>query len=146
MANSIGDAETAKVAAEYAERHERRHSVLVEKLTALEKELELRRVEADEMVEKIKVAEKERDALAASVGRTQARQSVRDGDPLFDELDRMADLMRGGKRPANPDDSDDVLADLDSEVDARLFDEQVKPRDTDVDARLAELKRRMNDG
>jgi phage shock protein A len=146
MALSIGDAETAKIAAEYGARHARRREVLEQKAAALEQELALRRTEADEMVQKIRAAEKERDALAASVGRTQARQSMREGDPLFEELDRMAEQLAGGGRAAPS--SDDALDALDRELDAELFDQEVRPEGQapDLDARLAELKRRMGQG
>jgi phage shock protein A len=88
MAKNIGDGETAKIAAEFAEKHERRRQVLEQKADALAREIELRRAEVDEMLAKIREAEKSRDGLAASVGRRQARESVRAGDDLFDELDR----------------------------------------------------------
>jgi phage shock protein A len=145
MALSIGDEETAKIAAEYCAKHARRREVLEQKAVALEQELKLRSAEADEMVVKIRAAEKERDALAASVGRTQARASMRDGDPLFDELDRMAEQLAGGGRSAG---SSDALSDLDRDMETELFDQEVQPkrRDTDLDARLAELKRRMGEG
>ena len=144
MALSIGDAETAKIAVEYGAKHQRRLEVLEQKTVALEQELILRRAEADEMVEKIRVAEKERDSLAASIGRTQARESVRSSDPLFDELDRMAELMGGGAKTSRSG-SSDVTDDLERDVETELFDQELRPeaQGPDLDARLAELKRRM---
>jgi phage shock protein A len=143
MARGIGDEETAKVALEFAEKHERRRLVLVDKAVALEKELELRRAEVEEMIVKIGEAERSRDTLAASAGRTQARESVRAGDALFDELDRMAEQMGGSRR--EPGSADDVLDELDREMDAKSYDEALRPPDrgADVDEKLAELKRRM---
>jgi phage shock protein A len=146
MALSIGDAETAKIAVEYGAKHQRRLEVLQQKTAALDQELTLRRAEADEMVEKIRAAEKERDSLAASVGRTQARESVRSTDPLFDELDRMAELMGGGKGTRGPrPGSSDPIDELDRDVETELFDRELRPetQGPDLDARLAELKRRM---
>jgi phage shock protein A len=143
MAHKIGDEETAKIAADFAEKHERRRQVLEEKADALEKELQLRRAEVEEMLGKIREAEKSRDGLAASVGRTQARESVRAGDALFDELDRMADQLGGtsGERRS----ADDLLDELDREIDAKIYDDTLSGADrtTDVDKKLAELKRRM---
>ena len=49
MAEEIGDAETARVAAEYRERHSERASVLEQKLDALEAERRLCRRDLDEM-------------------------------------------------------------------------------------------------
>jgi phage shock protein A len=143
MARKIGDEETASIAAEFAEKHERRKQVLEQKAQALEQELELRRAEVEDMIGRIKEAERSRDGLAAAAGRTQARDSVRGGDALFDELDRMADLMGGG--PKDRPSADDVLADLDRELDAKAYDEELAPRPAqqDMDEKLAELKRRM---
>lgn len=49
MANEIGDAETARVAAEYRDRHQERAGVLERKLEALEAEHRLCRRDLDEM-------------------------------------------------------------------------------------------------
>lgn len=49
MAKDIGDAETARIAAEYRERHEERAAVLGRKLEALEAERRLCRRDLDEM-------------------------------------------------------------------------------------------------
>lgn len=144
MARNIGDEETARIAAEFRVKHERRRQVLEEKAVALEKELQLRRVEVDEMIGKIREAEKSRDGLAASVGRTQAKESVRAGDALFDELDRMAEQIGGGRSERRS--ADDVLDELDRELDAKIYDDELTPppdRGAEVDEKLAELKRRM---
>ena len=132
MAASIGDEDTAKIAGEFALKHERRRQVLDQKVEALEKELEMLRGDVEEMVGKIKEAEKKRDGLSAQAGRTQARESVRAGDDLFAELDRMA----GGSSSDQPGTlDDDPLADL---------EDPFQPRPgPDMDARLEELKKRM---
>jgi phage shock protein A len=146
MARKIGDEETAKIAADFVEKHERRKQVLEQKAQALEQELELRRAEVEDMLGKIKEAERSRDGLAASAGRTQARTSVKSGDALFDELDRMADLMGGGD-PKERSSADDLLADLDRELDEKSYDEELSGQPAqppvDFDQALAELKRRM---
>jgi phage shock protein A len=143
MARKIGDEETAKIAAEFAEKHEQTRSVLEQKTAALEQELKLRRVQVEEMIGKIREAEKSRDGLAAAAGRTQARESVRAGEDLFNELDRMAEQLGGTgstKRSA-----DDVLDELDRDFDAKSYDESLRQpnRGADVEDKLAELKRRM---
>jgi hypothetical protein len=144
MARKIGDEETAKIAAEFAEKHERRKQVLEQKAQALDQELVLRRAEVEDMLAKIREADRSREGLAAAAGRTQAREAVRSGDELFDELDRMADLMGGG--PRQRPSADDLLNDLDRELDAKAYDEDLTPRSPqpDMDEKLAELKRRMN--
>jgi hypothetical protein len=141
MASSIGDAETARIAREFALKHERRRDVLEQKAVALSRELELRRGEIEEMLGQIREAERSRDSLVASAGRTQARESVRAGDALFDELDRMADEVSG---TAERRSADDLLDDLDRELDREIFDERTRADPgQELDARLAELKRRM---
>jgi len=143
MARDIGDEDTAAVAAEYAVRHEERATVLRRKATALEEELELRRAEIEEMIEKIREAQKNRDTLAAKLGRSSARESIRESTDLFDELDRMAERIQ----------SDEQRRRAESELDFDLsggseytIDLDAPPRpEPDLDARLAELKRRMKD-
>ena len=80
MAIGIDDDETATLAREFAEKHERRHLVLEHKSVALKEELEMRRGEFAEMIEAIKDAEINRETLTATAGRTSARNSI-DGHP-----------------------------------------------------------------
>ena len=145
LARRIGDEETARIAGEYAAKHERRREVLEQKADALARELELRSGEIEEMTQQIREAERRRDTLSATAGRTQARESVRAGDGLFDELDRMADQMTSSDQERRA--GDDLLDDLDRELDRDVYEgaepsAAPDPR-TDMDARLAELKRRM---
>jgi phage shock protein A len=134
MAASIGDEETAKIAGDFAAKHEQRKQVLDLKVEALGRELTMIRADFDEMVEKIKEAEKKRDGLAASAGRTQAKESMRAGDDLFAELDRMTGGSSSGSSSAAFD--EDPLADI---------EDPFQPRPgPDMDARLAELKKRMS--
>ena len=74
MAMEIKDEETARVAREFAEKHEQKQSIQEQKALALKKELDVRRAEVAEMLEKLKEAQKQRDALAATAGRTSARR------------------------------------------------------------------------
>lgn len=139
MAAEIHDDETARVADEYEEKHRKRRMVLEEKAEALRKELKLRRAEIEEMLDQIREARKSRDSLAAATGRTGARESLRDADDLFDELDRMAEKIgdEGRRREA----TDEILSDLADELDSGPISDPEPP--VDLDARLAELKRRM---
>lgn len=142
MARKIGDEETARVAAEFRAKHAKRREVLEGKAVALQRELEVRKAEIEEMIGHIKEAQKRRDSLAAEAGRSTARDSIRGAEDLFDELDRMADKMGDESRR---DEAEDILRDLDDTVGSDYgidLDAPSRPR-VDVDARLAELKRRM---
>lgn len=143
MARDIGDEETARVAAEFRVKHAKRREVLEGKAVALKRELEVRQAEIQEMIQQIKEAQKKRDALAAEAGRSTARESIRGADDLFGELDRMAEKM--GDEHARERAEEDILDDLGDAVgsDYRIdLDAPTRP-EVDVDARLAELKRRM---
>lgn len=134
MAQRIGDAETVKVAEEFAEKHRRRVAVLEEKVRAAKAEWELRQEESVEMMAKYKEAETNRFALLSELRRqgAKARIDAAGGGPLGDDFDRFAQKI--------DDDAayDEALRDLEGgDVPPR------RPPADDVDARLEELKRRM---
>ena len=140
MASEIGDEETARVAREYAEKHEHRHEVHEQKALALKKELDMRRGEFKEMISTIKDAEKNRDTLTATAGRASARNSIDGADDLFAELDRIAGDIE----------DDDARRDAQIEVNDALNDDPLgefrsapEPPPMDVDDRLEALKRAM---
>ena len=141
MALDISDEETARVAREYAEKHEHRRSVLEHKALALREELDMREVEFGEMIETIKDAEKNRDGLTATAGRASARNSIEEADDLFSQLDRFADEIEG----------DEVKREATSEIDDLLddrpdpFERAPDPVEIDFDARLEALKRAMKE-
>ena len=141
LALDISDEDTARVAREYAEKHEHRRSVLQHKALALKDELDMREEEFREMVEAIKEADKNRDTLAATAGRASARNSIDEADDLFSQLDRIADEIG----------ADDARWEASSEVDDLLddgpdrFESGPEPVDIDVDARLEALKRAMGE-
>ncbi len=139
MAHDIGDTETAEIATQYAARHEERHRVLEQKAAALRQELELRRNEVEEMVEKVKEAQTKRDSLAATTGRSGARETLHAADDLFAELDRMAEKIGAEDARAH---AAEAMDDLELEGGG---DYEPPPRapEPDIDERLAELKRRM---
>lgn len=140
MARDIGDEETATVATEYATKHEERARVLEQKGEALKQELKLRKQEVEDMLAKVKEARAKRDSLAATSGRTQARQTLGAADDLFAELDRMAGKIGDEDARADAAEAFDDL-DLDGGDD---FDEELRrDPELDVDQRLEELKRRM---
>ena len=137
LAREIGDTDPADVAARYAERHASRSRVLADKASAIEAEIRLQEAEYAEMLALIRKARANRDKLAASAGRTQARESIGGADDLFGELDRMAERIGDTEAAAG---EEEALFD-----DARDFDEALgaSRREEVADARLEELKRRM---
>ncbi len=140
MARDIGDGETADVAAEYADKHEERQRLLEQKANAVRNELAFSRNEVDEMLEKVKEAQSKRDSITATAGRSEARESIGATDDLFSQLDRMAEKIGDEAARGEAAASMDPL-DLHVDMDA-------PPRrsaEVDYDARLAELKRRMDD-
>lgn len=141
LAEDIGDAETAKVAAEYAAGREERHRVLEQKAAAMKEELAIRTREVQEMLLKVKEAQAKRDGLAASAGRTGARESLHAADDLFSELDRMAEKI--GHEDARAQAAEE-FADLDLDADPDFA--PPPPPEVDLDQRLEELKRRMGRG
>jgi phage shock protein A len=138
MAGEIGDAETAELAAQYVLKHEERQRVLEQKVTALQEELTYRRKEVEEMLEKVKEAQTKRDSLAATLGRSDARDSISAADDLFGELDRMAEKIGDEDARAK---AAEAFDDLDLR-DGSGFDPPPR-EDVDFDERLRELKRRM---
>jgi phage shock protein A len=74
--------------------------------------------------------------------RTSARGSLSEADDLFAELDRMAEKIEGTERQAEAAQAmEDIDLDEPSDFHVSLDDEPAAP--PDVDAALAELKRRM---
>jgi phage shock protein A len=134
MAERIGDAETVRVAREFEEKHRRRIAVLEEKVRATRAEWELRQRESQEMMAKYKEAETNRFALLAELRRQGARGTIHSamgGTGVGEDFDRAAEKIEDQAAYA------DALDDLDGADIPRP-----SPAD-DVDARLAELKRRM---
>lgn len=139
MARDIGDDETAALASEYAERHEKRLGVFRQKAVALEQEVTLLGAEVEEMMGKVKEARERRAALQAEAGRTGARDTLSGADDLFDAFDRM------GERISDDESAASAAESFATEFDDLGVDPHAPPRrpDVDVDARLEELKRRM---
>lgn len=137
MARRIGDEETARIAREFAEKHERRRQVQERKARALGDELEMRRAEVEEMLDRIREARGRRNSLAATAGRATARDSLREAEDLFVELDRMAERIAGDeeRRKAREElEEEEALA------------REIEDPEALAEARLRELKRRMDEG
>ncbi len=136
MARSIGDEETANIAAEYAEKHLVKCQVLSDKASALKAELVLRTHEIDDMLVQYKEARANRAALTAQAGRTMARETLQGSEDLFGELDRMADKISGDQ------DSLDAESSLSSDAEDAALKREI--REETLDARLKALKQRMD--
>jgi phage shock protein A len=139
LAAGIGDAETVRIAEEFASRHRERARVLEQKLSAARAERDLRRREVEEMSARYKAADANRFKLVAELRRQKAAGTVREaldasGGP-FGDFARMEDAV---DRSAAYSDSLDELQDIGADPAAPTG----SPR-PDVDARLEELKRRM---
>ena len=143
MANEIGDAETAMIAASFAEKHEQHQTVLEQKALALKAEFEFREAGIEEMVSKIKEAKTKRESISATAGRTGARESISAADDLFSELDRMSDKIDGEKAKG---DAAEAFSEIDlggTDSDTHIDMNDAPRAEPDFDAALEELKRRM---
>lgn len=142
MAERIEDDQTARIARDYAEKHERRAEILRKKATALTEEIRLRKTEIGEMERRLKRARTQRESLRSAVGTMRARKTLSDDD-LFAELDRLGDDIDDRERYAGAA----------GEVDAALDDAPPGAGeagegtgDEELEHRLEELKRRMREG
>ena len=147
MATDIGDAETARVAGEYAEKHAHALTILEHKAKALTDELKLRRTEAAEMMTQLKSAIADREKLVAQAGRTQTRRALGEADDLFAEMDRMAEKIEGTDHQARAAEELSEEFDLgstrtDPNLDAE-FEQLEREPELTVEEKLEELKRRM---
>jgi phage shock protein A len=140
MALEIGDQETATVAREYAEKHERKRVVMEQKLEALRDEQSVLRAEFEEMTRQFKEAQSSKASLSASAGRSQARGSIQDAGDLFDQMDRMAERIadEDARAQAAEEMGEDFgFGGAGSSPDI--------PPARDLDERLKDLKRRLGE-
>ena len=143
LAEKISDAETVRVAAEFADRHRKRVAVLEDKVRAARAERELRAQEVDDMMRRYKEADANRFVLLSEMRRARSQQRIDGmaGGDAFDDFSRAAEKMESeiaygdaleeldglGSTPPPPPPSQSSIHD-------------------DVEARLQELKRRMGRG
>jgi hypothetical protein len=131
MAERIGDAETVRVAKEFADRHRQRVAVLEEKARAAQAELELRRHESGEMMRRYKEADGNRFILVSELRRRGVRATL-DAAAGMDGVGRMDERIAADQAYA------EALEDLASDSGP-----PPPPHRPSVDDKLAELKRRM---
>ena len=138
-AQGIGDAETARVAAEFAARHRERIRVLEQKVAATQAEHALRVNEVEEMKKRYQEADANRFALLAELRRGQNQARIRtvadDVEGTFADWGRMEEKVRDQEAYAA------ALEEL--ETDAPPPPRSGTGSRAEVDERLQELKRRM---
>jgi phage shock protein A len=137
LAERINDAETVRIAAEFAERHRKRVAVLEDKVRAAKAEQELRAQEVQDMMRRYKEADANRFVLLNEIRRAQSQGRLNDmaEAQAFDDFGRAAEKIETeiGYQQAL-----DELEDL-----AGPPPPPPPPRDDEVEARLQEMKRRM---
>ncbi len=139
MALKIGDEETARLAAEFAEKHEKHKEVQENKALALKQEMEMKKAEVQEMMGQFKEARAKRESLTATTGRAEARNSIAGADDLFDQMDRMAERIEGGAHQQAAE--EELLEEFDG-----LGSSPRGPSPEDLaEARLRQLKREMGE-
>jgi phage shock protein A len=136
LAERIGDQETVRVAAEFADRHRKRVAVMEEKLRAAQAERDLAYQESDEMMRRYKEADTHRFALVAEIRRRGAHARL-DSAMGRDPGDAADELRRAEERIIDETAYAEALDDLGA------GGASPPPPQPDVDDRLAELKRRM---
>ena len=136
LAEKIGDAETVRIAGEFAERHRKRVAVLEDKARAARAEQELRAQEVQDMMRRYKEADANRFVLLNDIRRAQSQARLDDlGEAkAFDDFGRAAEKI---ETEIGYQEALEELEDLAGPPPPPLN------RDAEVDARLAEMKRRM---
>lgn len=140
LAERINDAETVRVAAEFAERHRRRVAVLEDKVRAAKAEQELRAQEVQDMMRRYKEADTNRFALLNEIRRAQSQARLNDmaGAQAFDDFGRASEKI---ETEIGYQEALDELEDL-----AGPPPPPPPSREDEVEARLQEMKRRMGLG
>lgn len=140
LAEKINDAETVRIANEFAERHRRRVAVLEEKVRAARAEQELRAQEVDEMMRRYKEADGNRFGLLNEVRRARSQQRIdgMTGGQVWDDYSRVTEKLE----------SDIAYGEALDELSGIDTTPPPPPPSAhsvhdDVEARLQEMKRRM---
>jgi phage shock protein A len=137
LAEKIGDAETVRIAGEFADRHRKRVAVLEDKARAARAEQELRAQEVQDMMRRYKEADANRFVLLNDIRRAQSQSRLNDmaEAKAFDDFGRAAEKI---ETEIAYDEAIEELSDL--------AGPPPPPRQSNEDAveeRLREMKRRM---
>ena len=144
QAQAIGDSETVEVAVRFAEQHKSRAEMLLQQREAAEAELNLKRIEIEEMTVQLKSARSQKDVLVARARRSKTKQRLHDAsggaagafDRFEDALTRDADLASA---------QEEVESDLGGD-DPELDELERMPRyEFEADELLEKLKRNMEE-
>lgn len=138
MARAIDDAETVRIASEFAARHREKVRILEQKREALKEELDLRRAESEEMTVRYREAEANRFVLLAQLRQAAAREARTAPPP--GQPDPFSDFSRMEERVHR---DSDYLAALEELDDDDPPPSRADPDPAEVENRLRELKRRM---
>jgi hypothetical protein len=99
LAEGVGDHETARIAHQYAERHQFKASLLLEKASVLRREVAERARDVEDGLHQLRQAKAAAARMAASAGRTAARHTMTEADRLFQEFERF-ETRDDGERPS----------------------------------------------
>lgn len=137
LAGRIGDAETMRVADEFAARHAERAGVLEHKREAARAEWKLRGREVEEMSRRYKEADANRFALLSQLRALRAKERMNGAlDDTAGPFDDFARMENAAHDQAAYADALEEMADSDEAAKGTV----------DVEERLRELKRRMGQG
>lgn len=142
QAKEIDDAETLRLAVEYAERHQERAAVYGEKIEAARAELAMQKRSVQEMTAQLKTAKTHRDAIKIRSRRSEATESLRgSGSGAAARFDRIVDDIEDEAARASAERSLDEELGL---VDRPSPDPWPEADPDDLaELQLEELKRRM---
>lgn len=141
LAGGIGDAETVRVANEFAERHRERLQVLEQKLAVSESERALRAREVEEMKQKYQEADANRLALVAELRR--AKNQTRQRTVAEEVQGSFADWQRMEERIEHSRAHGDALDELEADLSGGPSAAPPRPTAAELEERLRELKRRL---
>jgi phage shock protein A len=145
QAQAIGDSETVEVAVRFAEQHKSRAEMLLQQREAAAAELDLKRVEIEEMTVQLKGARSQKSALVARARRSKTKQRLHEASGgATDQFDRFEDkLTRDADLEAARDEVERDIGGEDPELDelGRM------PRyEFEAEELLEKLKRKMDNG
>jgi phage shock protein A len=142
LAERIGDAETVRIAHEFAERHREHLAVLEKKRAAAVAERDLRTREVRQMSQRYKEADANRFVLLAELRRQRASDTMREtlGGGAFRDFSRMEDSVADSAAYA------EALQDLEDDLGPAASDSSPRERVRSLEERLEELKRKMGKG
>jgi hypothetical protein len=139
LAERINDAETVRIAAEFADRHRKRVAVLEDKVRAARAEQELRAQEVQDMMRRYKEADANRFVLLNEIRRAQSQGRLHD----MAEAQAFDDFGRAAEKIETEIGYQQALEELEDLAGGGSPPPPPPSREDEVEARLQEMKRRM---